>query len=111
MSLASLMIRTVDIITPGVRTDGYGDPQPNWMTATESTTSGWLAQQSSTENVDGRNTTSSTLVLVLPAGTAVTARDRVRIDATVYELVSEPLSAWTPRGEHHIEVFVELVPG
>lgn len=111
MSLASLMVRTVTVIHASTRVDAYGDNQPKWDTAAESTTSGWLAQQSSIENRDGRNATSSSLVLYLPAGTVITARDRVRIDGTTYELVSEPLSAWTPRGEHHLEVFVNLVTG
>lgn len=111
MSLQSLMVRTVDIIHAGARTDAYGDSQPNWSTASETTTNGWLAQQTSIEDRDGRNATSSTLVLFLPADSAITARDRVRIDGIVYELVSAPLSAWTPRGEHHLEVFVQLVTG
>lgn len=111
MSLASLMVRNVDIITPASRTDNYGDTQPDWAAATEVATVGWLAQNSSIENLDGRNATSTDLVLDLPAGTPVTARDRVRIDSTTYELVSEPVSAWTPRGEHHKEVFLRLVTG
>lgn len=111
MSLQSLMVRDVAIIHAGARTDAYGDTQPNWSTATETTTNGWLSQQSSIEDRQNRNATSSQLILFLPTGTVITARDRVRIDGTVYELVSEPLSAWTPRGEHHLEVFVQLVTG
>lgn len=111
MSLTALLVRTVDVITAGTRTDAYGDTQPNWATATEIITSGWLAQQTSIEDRDGRNATSSTLVLFLPAETAITARSRVRIDGTVYELISEPLAAWTPRGEHHIEALLGLVTG
>lgn len=111
MSITALLVRTVDVITAGIRTDGYGDPQPDWAAATETTTSGWMAQQSSIENREGRNATSSTLILTLPAGTAITARDRVRVDGIVYELISEPMSAWTPRGEHHIECYLGLVRG
>lgn len=111
MSLATLMVRTVDVITAGSRTDAYGDTQPDWAAATEAHTTGWLAQQTSTENLDGRNSTSTTLVLTLPAATAITARDRVRIDGVVYELIGAPLSAWTPRGEHHIEAELGSVVG
>lgn len=111
MSFTSLLVRNVDIITPGSHTDNYGDSQPDWTSATEVTTVGWLAQMSSIENLDGRNATSTDLVLDLPAGTPVTARDRVRIDGTTYELVSEPVAAWTPRGEHHREIFLRVVTG
>lgn len=111
MSLTTLLVRNVTVITAGARTDAYGDSQSNWATATEVDTTGWMAQQSSIENREGRNATSSTLVLTLPAGTAITARDRVRIDGIVYELIGEPMSAWTPAGEHHIECYLGLVRG
>ena len=111
MSLTNLLVRDVTIITPTVRTDGYGDSQPNWTGATETTAPGWLAQSSSSENRDGRNSTSTTLGLFLPAGTVITAHNRVRIDGVIYEVVGAPVSAWTPRGEHHLEVPLELVAG
>jgi hypothetical protein len=111
MSLATLLVRDVDVITAGTVTDVYGDPQPDWTTATEISTVGWLAQASSIEVLDGRDATSSTLTLTLPAGTPVTARDRVRIDGRLYELDGEPNSAWTPRGEHHIETALRIVVG
>lgn len=111
MSLETLMVRLVAIITPGTRVDDYGDTKAIWDTASETTTQGWISQQASVEFTDGRNATQSTLQLILPAGTSVTARDRVRIDGTVYEIKAEPHSAWTPRGEHHIEVELGKVIG
>lgn len=111
MSFTSLLVRPVTIITAGTRTDAYNDSQLDWGAATSASTVGWLAQQSSFENLDGRNTTSSTLVLALPAGTAITARNRVEIEGTTYELTAEPVRAWTPRGEHHIEAQLQLVAG
>lgn len=111
MSLQTLMVRTIEVLTAGSRTDAYGDTQPDWATATVVTTQGWLAQQSSFEDRDARNATSSTLTLTLPADTVITARNRVRIDAITYELVAEPLAAWTPHGEHHRECMLQLVRG
>lgn len=111
MSLVSLMVRDITILVPGTRTDAYGDTQLDWTTPVGTLTQGWLAQQTSTEVVDGRNTTVSELVLTLPAGTAINARDRVRVDGVVYEIIDEPLAAWTPRGEHHIEAKLRLVTG
>lgn len=106
-----MMVRTVQVVTPGTRVDAYGDTQPDWTTAIVFTTSGWLAQQTSLEDRDGRNTTASTLSLTLLPDTPITARDRVRIDGILYEVVAEPLAAWTPRGEHHIEATLSLVTG
>lgn len=103
MSLASLMVRTVTVITAGTRTDAFGDPQPDWTTPVETTVPGWLAFQSSTEILDGRDATSTVLMLTVPAGTAISRLSRVRIDGRTYQVDGEPMSAWTPRGEHHIE--------
>lgn len=111
MSLATLQVRSVTIITAGTRTDAYGDSQLDWTAATEAPTNGWLAQQSSSQDLDGRDATATNLVLVLPAGTAITARERVRIDGRTYSVSSEPTRAWTPRGEHHVEASLEVIDG
>lgn len=111
MSLATLMVRDVDVITAGIRIDAYGDPQVDWTLATEITVPGWLAWLSSIEVLDGRDATSTTLSLTIPAGTPITALDRVRIDGRLYEVNGEPMSAWTPRGEHHVEVFLAVIDG
>ena len=111
MSIASLAVRPVVIQTAGARTDAYGDTQPDWTTPTTVAAGGWLAQQSSIEDLDGRAATASTLALFLPAGTVITARNRVVIDARTYEIIGEPHKAWTPRGEHHVEVQLQAVDG
>jgi head-tail adaptor len=105
------MVRDVDILTAGTRTDVYGDSQPDWTTPTTVTVKGWLAWSSSIEVLDGRDATSSTLTLTVPAGTPITARDRVSIDGRIYEINGEPMPAWTPRGEHHIEMFLTTAVG
>ena len=111
MSFATLLVQPVDVITPGARTDAYGDTTIDWTTATESATNGWLAQLSSIEDLDGRDGTSSTLTLSLPADTVIDAQCRVRIAGRVYEVDNEPLRAWTPRGVHHIECQLKVVDG
>lgn len=111
MTITALLVRDVAIITAGVRVDAYGDNQPDWSTATEADAIGWLAQVSSTEVVDGRNSTSTMLVLTVPAGTPIAATNRVRIDGVTYEAISAPVAAWTPRGEHHREVMLRVVVG
>lgn len=111
MSLATLMSRTVTIVTPGVRVDAYSDNQPDWTTATSVATVGWLAQTSTLEDLDGRNATSSLFSLTLPAGTAIFNKDRVVIDGVTYEVDGSPTSAHTPAGEHHLEVPLKVVAG
>lgn len=111
MSLATLMVRDVTILTAGTRTDAYGDTTLDWTSPTSITRKGWLAQQSSTEDLDGRNGTSTGLVLVLPAGTPITSKNRAVVDGVTYEVSDHPTSAWTPRGEHHLEARVKVVSG
>lgn len=111
MSLTSLLVRTVTILTADSRTDAYGDTQPDWTTPTGESVNGWLAQQSSIQDLDGRNATSTALILTVPAGTVITARNRVVIDGRTYEVSAEPIAAWTPRGEHHIEAQLEVIDG
>ena len=41
----------------------------------------------------------------------ITAQNRVVIDGTVYEVDGEPNRAWTPRGEHHVEVKLKAISG
>lgn len=111
MSLLGLMVRPVAILSPGVRTDAFGDSQPTWDSPTEVDVEGWLSQEASIQNLDGRRAASTTKGLTLPAGTPITFADRVRIDGIVYKLTGQPTSAWTPRGEHHMEVQLEVVTG
>lgn len=111
MSLASLMVRPVTVLTASTRTDGFGQSTLDWSTTTSTGTTGWLAQTSSIENRDGREATVTDLKLVLPPGTVISALNRVSIDGRTYRVSSEPVSAWTPRGEHHIEVSLEVADG
>ena len=114
MSLATLMVRAVDILAPGWRTDGYGDEiQDDWTNPITVSVSGWVAWSSSFEVLDGRDAVATNLSLTLPAGTVITAMNRVRLDGQddLYELDGEPMSAWTPRGEHHIECMLKRVLG
>ena len=111
MTLAALLVRTVTIHHAGTRVDAYGDTIVDWSTSTDVTAPGWLAYTSGIEILDGRAATSTTMSLSLPAGTTIDAADRVTIDGTTYDITAEPMSAWTPRGEHHIEINLAVVNG
>lgn len=111
MTLGNLLVRSVTIHTAGTRTDTYGNTVPDWTTSTNVTVGGWLAYLNGIEVLDGRTATSTTLALTIPAGTTITAADRVTIDGLTYDVNAEPMSAWTPRGEHHIQCVLVAVNG
>ena len=117
MSLDTLLVHTVTIIRSGWTTDRYGDSIQSWATATETTTKGWLSQDTHTENLDGRDALISSWVLYVPASADINGRDRVRwedVDPTVtFEVTGPPLPAWSPRlrGIHHHEVHLSVVEG
>lgn len=111
MSLDTLLVRPVTILTAGTRTDAYGDTQPDWNNPTSVFTLGWLAQVGSVQDLNGRDATSTNLSLTLQSGTVITAQDKVKIDGRTYEVAAEPVSAWTPRGEHHVECYLRVVTG
>jgi hypothetical protein len=111
VSLDTLRIHDVDILTAGTRIDVYGDPQPDWTTPTTITVKAWWAAMSSIEVLDGRDAVSTTSVINLPAGTPITALNRIRLFGRTFEINGEPMVAWTPRGEHHIECFLTTAVG
>lgn len=105
MSLDQLLTTPVTIITPGSMTSTrYNSQLPDWTFPDEVDTIGWLTELSTTEVLDGRDTVLTGWRLFLPAGTTITAVDRVRIDGDTFDVDGQPHSATTPNGEHHIEV-------
>jgi len=108
--LSNLLVRDVTILRPGTITDRT-DTVADWSTATSTHTNGWLAQRSAAEVLDNRTAGVTGWTLVLPGGTDVRRTDRVTIDAVTYEVDGDPNPAWTPRGEHHVEVSLRRVDG
>jgi hypothetical protein len=64
-----------------------------------------FAQETSTETLDGRDTVVTGWTVLLPAGTVLSAGDRIRDQhGIVFEVDGAP-AVWTiPRGEHHLAV-------
>lgn len=111
MSLTSLLIHDVTIITPIDVENRYGGTDRSWEGATEVEVKGWISQRSTSEVIVGREAQISEWVLFLHPDATITGLDRVRWNATTFEAAGEPLPAWTPRGQHHIEVPLRLVDG
>lgn len=111
--IESFFVRSAVVIRAPLAEDRYHHQSPDWQNATRAPAVGvWLAQQSATETVNGRDTTVTTYTLQGPAGMDLRPLDRVEIDgALLYEVEGDPNPAWTPRGEHHIEATLKRVTG
>ena len=93
-------METIAILTAGTVTDPYsGEAVEDWNTPTEvnTTLTAPPEPRPSTEPVqDARNSVTSGWTLYLPAGTAITAKNRVRVRGVVYPVRGEP-AVW-PKG-------------
>lgn len=111
MSLAGLLVHDVTIVTPGSTVGRYGDAVKDWATATETATKGWVARRSQDEVNGHREAQVSEWVLYVTADVALSGADRVVWGAYTFEVDGPPVRAWTPRGEHHVEVPLRYVSG
>jgi len=110
--MIGLFTRDVSILAAAETTSRYGDTVKDWDNATTTSAKGWLSITSTTELAeDGREAQVTRTVLSLPAGTAIAGADRVTIDGATYEVDGNPITAYTPRGAHHIEANLRRVEG
>lgn len=109
MSLRSLLVHDVTVVVASTATDGNGFTKKTWTTG--DTLRGWITQQSSTEVLDGREAQVSSWVLFVETAATVEGVDRVTWDGLTFEVDGTPRRAWTPRGEHHVEVPLRVVDG
>lgn len=88
--------------------DVYGSTTTT--TTTSTATVGYLERRSAVETVAGRQQTVSQWLLVLPAGTAVDATDRVVARGLTFEVDGPPDVRTRPGGTaHHVEVELRAV--
>lgn len=111
MSLASLLTRSVTILTPGTTTDRYHNDVLDWASATEASAKAWVSQASAAEDHDHRDATVTTLAATFAADAPLTPQSRVVVDGQTYEVVGVPNVAYTPRGAHHTECQLRAVTG
>lgn len=97
MSLSALLNEPVDIIgrTEGTTRDVYGNLAP--VEADPVETVGYLEQTDATEILVDRETYISNWLIILPAGTAVDAGDRVEALGKSFEIIGDPREVWNPR--------------
>lgn len=82
---------TVVVLRATSATDGYGNSEPDWEQATETTVAGCSVQpQIGLEATVGRETVVSRWTLYAPDDADLTATDRVRYAGVDYEIDGEP---------------------
>jgi hypothetical protein len=113
MSIERLFVRTVTILTGTEVGTGYGTAtRLDWTDPTPTVAVGWLGPYSGeSENDADRDQQMADATVYLPAGTALTALDRVRVDGVTYQVTGPPTTPFTPRGGHHVEADLKVVKG
>lgn len=112
MTLVSLLIHDVTIVSPALVANRYGGMEKDWDNATDVTTKGWVAQRSTTEEIGGgREAQVSEWVCFLHPDETVEAADRISWGDITFEVAGTVNPAWSPRGEHHLEVPLRVVTG
>ncbi len=110
MSIEALMIDTVTVYTV---TDGATDKYGN-ITADESSGVDYPArvqQESSTENLEDRDTRRTLYTAFLPADAVVTALDVVEYEGLQMRVVGDPDIVQNAVGPHHQELVLEHFAG
>lgn len=116
MSLLQPYARDVVIVRAGATSDRYNpaSSRPDWGTATRTTVQAVVEQSASAEDLDSRDTvTSSWRLYSLPGvDLDLTAYDRIEVDGQTFEVDGAP-AHFTGRGGsvHHVEARLVEVTG
>ena len=111
MTLTSLLVHDVTILTPATTTNRYNDAEKDWDNATETTVKGWVSQRSQIEDREQREAQVSDWILYLHPDETITGLDRVVWSGITFEVDGPANPAWSPRGQHHLEVPLRVVDG
>ena len=111
MTITTLFCHEVRILRGTASTDRYENTILNWTSPRRRTALARVAQRSRVEENDGREARVTGWVCYLPAGTDVTALDRIQWDGLTFEVKGVPNRAFDRHQEHHIELDLELVEG
>lgn len=121
MSLAGLLCHEVTILRPATTTDRYGDQVATLTGARRWTSPARVVQTDRAENSTGRRVLTAQhetrqaritdWLCYLPAGTDVTALDRIVWNGLTFEVRGVPNRAPDRRSEHHVECDLTRVDG
>lgn len=105
MSFESLLVHDTYIVTPDESTDDHNNTVYDWgVAATRVAAKAWITQIATDENRADRQTPGATWVAFLRAGSEVGFANRIEWGDLVFEIDGLPRRAWSPSGEHHVEV-------
>lgn len=112
MTFAGMLNQPLTVHLRGVTgTDQYN----NEVVGTTSSypVEGYLEQTAATEVIVDRQTYTSDWLLVLPAGSALTAWSQVAHGSDTFEVIGPPSRPWNPRtrSEHHVEARLKATSG
>jgi head-tail adaptor len=111
-SILGLFCHEVRIVRPGTTEDRYGNDAKDWSSSPRRrTVRARVAQRSRSEVGDGREARVTGWVCYLPAGTQVTALDRIEWDGQTFEIKGVPNRAFDRHQEHHLELDLERCDG
>lgn len=111
MTFSGLMVAPGTILRAPLVEDRNNNLMPDWDNASETAVCGWSNQTAESEVLTDRDAQVSEWIYFVPAGTDITALDRVRLAEGTFEVMGPPNRASTPRREHHVEVKLRLVEG
>lgn len=116
MSLDTLLAYTVTVVRMGeVSDDEYGnvisaelsrEDYPAWVEPMTGQGRG-----GGKEETQDRDTQIEDWLLILPANTPITGRDRVEHDGNTFEVIGPPAIRRSPRGVHHVEARIRHIEG
>lgn len=103
---------TVTVLHAPLTSDTYNNRVRDWPNAVRTPVRAVVQGVSTTEATDGRSQTDTVYRVYLPAGTAVTAQDRLEWEGLTLDIDGEPI----PRGGvtpalNHIEITGRVVSG
>lgn len=107
MSLAGMLSETATVVRYAASTDEYGNTVPGAETRTSYPAR--LEQLRADELVRDRDTVITDWRAFLPAGTDITAYDRLEARGHLFEVAGLPNEHRTPAGAHHVEVLLRWV--
>lgn len=95
---------TVDVLSPATSTDRYNNTAEDWTTPTSTAIDGVAVEPrpSAEDHRDGRNAVTSGFTLYVPAGSAITAKNRIRVRGDIYAVDGDPaewrnpFTGWEP---------------
>lgn len=99
------------VVAVGAVADRYNDKARSEAVALRRTYPCRLEQVASAELLSGRDTTTSTYRLFLPAEAELGPADEVEQDGRRFRVVGAPVVERTPAGAHHVEALLEYVEG